>query len=328
MTVKTGLYTHDDCILHNPGAGHPERPERLIRVLEAMRSAYPAADSAPYEWRETPLGTQEQVLLGQEQSYWDHLCEVDAALTSDEDAPVNIDEDTLMSKGSLNAALYGVGGVCQGVDDILAGTYSNAFVLTRPPGHHALKHRPMGFCIMSTMAIAAKYALTKPGIKKVAIVDFDVHHGNGTEDIIKDDPNILFFSLHQEDIWPYVHHTNEGPFGTINNLGFGEKCDPALWHKAFEEIVLPKIDAQSPDFIFISAGFDAHKDDPPGEALFNDPPGRQLLTEEDFETMTKQILALAQKHCDSRVLSLLEGGYSPDILARCAVAHAKTLMDF
>lgn len=323
---KTALYTHDDCIKHNPGETHPERPLRLQRVLEEMRNNFPDQSPNRYQWITCPRGTEAQVMLGQTKEYWEHLQSVDQSLTSDGDAPVNIDEDTLMSAGSLNAALYGIGGACAGVDDLLSEKFRNAFVMTRPPGHHALPHRPMGFCVMGTIAIAAKYALQKEGIEKVAIVDFDVHHGNGTEDIVQDDPNILFFSLHQSDIWPYLHHTDQGPHGTINNLGFGEKCDAEEWHDAFDKIVVPKINDFAPDMIFISAGFDAHRDDPPGEALFNDPPGRQNLLEDDFNLMTKKILTLADQHSNGKVVSLLEGGYNPDILALCSVAHAKTLM--
>ena len=326
MPKKTALYHNDLAYKHFAGEGHPEKAERLTTVISALQQAFPEnVTNDNYEWLNAPIGKEEQVLLAHTQRYWDEVRKADASLTP-ESAPHSMDEDTYISFGSLEAVLTGVGGVCQAIDDVINEAYKNAFVVTRPPGHHALADRAMGFCLFGNPAIGAKYALNKPDINKVAIVDFDVHHGNGTEDIVKDDENILFFSLHQDNIWPYLHHTDQGPHGTINNIGFGKRCEPALWHKAFEGIVIPKIDAFGPDLILISAGFDGHRDDPPAEQLFNDPPGQQNLLEEDFESMTRNILKLADKHCYGRVVSLLEGGYNPEILASCSVSHAKTLI--
>ena len=324
---KTGLYHDDIALIHFAGDNHPEKALRLKSIIKEMRSTFPDDDSAnnSYIWMDTPVGTKEHILLAHDLAYWQHLKAVDSSL-SREDPPANLDEDTYLSYGSLNSVRSAVGGVCQAVNDVLSQRITNGFVVSRPPGHHARRDAAMGFCVFNNIAIAAKYALTQPNINRVAIVDFDVHHGNGTEDIVQDDPNILFFSLHQEDIWPYLHHTDQGPHGTINNLGMPPLCDPALWHDAFDHVVIPKIDIFEPDFIFISAGFDAHKDDPPAEQLFNDAPGRQNLVEADFDLMTKKILDAAYRHCHGRVVSLLEGGYNPDVLASCAVSHAKTLI--
>jgi acetoin utilization deacetylase AcuC-like enzyme len=228
----------------------------------------------------------------------------------------------------LDTALYGVGAACQAVDDIVDKKYRNAFCLTRPPGHHAIKNSSMGFCLFGNIAIAVKHALSKNGVNKVAIIDFDVHQGNGTEDLVKDDENILFFSIHQENSWPYQHHEDKGPHGIINNIAVPIKSDPSVYHAIFDELIIPALNEWQPDFVFISAGFDAHRDDPPQEdALFNDPPGRQMLLEEDFNTMTRKLMTIADQYADGRLVSIMEGGYNPDILAKCCVAHGKTLAD-
>ncbi len=321
---KTALYRNSNSLLHNTGKDHPERPERLSIVLDMLEKAYPQDTQNNVVWVNSPKGTREQVLLAHTQKYFEHLQEIDATL-QEGDAPHNVDEDTRISHGSFDSVLYGVGASCKAVDDVLAGIYRNAFCLVRPPGHHAVRNSSMGFCIFNNIAIAAKYALTQASVNNVAIIDFDVHHGNGTEDIVKDDPNILFFSIHQEDLWPYQHHSDKGKFNNIRNIAVPVQCNPEVWHELFDSEIIPTLSKWKPDFIFISAGFDAHQDDSPKDALFNDQPGRQLLLENDFDLITKKIMSVADTHCQGHVVSVLEGGYNPDILAKCCVSHTHTL---
>lgn len=329
MTAQTGLYTNELCAGHDTGERHPEKPLRLQKILALMEQEFPRDASKPYnaQWETSPLAQNDHILLAHTNEYLSKVQGINAAFTNDTDH-VNLDEDTIMSAGSLNAALYGVGGTCQAVDDVLAGTYRNAFSIARPPGHHATKLGSMGFCVFNQIAIGALYALQKETINKVAIIDFDVHQGNGTEDIVQDNPDILFFSIHQEETWPYMHHEDKGLHGTINNYAMAPKSDPALYQTIFDDKILPRLHDWQPDMIFISAGFDAHKDDPPEAQLFNDPPGRQLLLEEDFSTMTRKLMDIAAQYSQDRLVSVLEGGYNPDILARCCVDHAKTLMNY
>lgn len=324
MSDKTAFYTHEDCLLHYAGESHPESPKRLDAVLKAMKKAFPDAHDKT-NWVTANIGTREHILLAHDEAYWNTLTAKVSSL-SEGDAPINIDEDTRISHGSLDSALYGVGAACQAVDDIMDGKYRNAFCLTRPPGHHAVKNSSMGFCLFGNIAIAAKHALTKDGINKVAIIDFDVHQGNGTEDLVKDDPNILFISIHQENSWPYQHHEDSGPHGTIHNIEVPILSDPSVYHKLFDERIIPALHDWQPDFVFISAGFDAHREDPPQEdALFNDPPGRQSLTEEDFDLLTAKLMQIADKYAAGRLISVMEGGYNPAVLARCCVALGRTL---
>lgn len=326
MARKTALYTHADMVSHNPGEGHPECPERLTKAISAIKEAMPA-DTHGIEWVTPTLADEQHVLIGHTKSYWDKLVDISRDL-NEADAPVYVDEDTKISSGSFDAARYGVGAGCQAIDAVHDQTYQNAFIMTRPPGHHAKQDTSMGFCLFGNVGIAAKYALTKNNVRKVAIVDFDVHKGNGTEDIVQDNPDILFFSIHQQALWPYEDHDNKGPHGTINNIEIPEDSDPALYHQIFDERIIPTLHAWQPDFLIISAGFDAHKDDAPkGDALFNDPPGRQRLQESDFNIMTQKLMSIAGTYAQGRVVSFLEGGYNTDVLAKCCVEHVRTLLE-
>lgn len=320
----TALYTHDDCLNHKTGDTHPESPARLQRILETLRVHFPDGEGVVH-WKDAPLAEDTHILYAHDPAYLARLKTVAAEIAGGPSLR-NTDEDTIMSEGSLKAALRGVGGACQAVDDVHAGLYKNAFVITRPPGHHALKDNSMGFCFFGTAALAAFHALQKADVKRVVIVDFDVHHGNGTQDLILDEPGITLFSLHQGDIWPYQGPASDtGKLGNIHNIPMEEHAAPAAYHKIFEERILPEIARIAPDFIIISAGFDAHKDDPPKGQLFNDPPGRQDLTENDFNWMTSALLGAADQLCGGRVISVLEGGYNVDVLAQCCLEHVRTL---
>ncbi len=312
-------------MLHNPGEGHPESPARLKTVLAELEKNFPK--SGPVLWKEAPLGTDAQVLYCHSPQYLEKLKEIVSG-QGPTSAPAKTDVDTSVSAGSLKAALRGVGAICQAVDDVGAGSINNAFCAIRPPGHHALKNTSMGFCLFGNVAIGAFHALKKPGIKRVVIVDFDVHHGNGTQALVENSTDILFFSTHQKTLWPYEPESDasvRGVAGNIRNFPVPEKSDTQVYRDIFIQRILPEIISFKPDFIFISAGFDAHRDDPPKENLFNDPPGRQLLVEEDFDWMTKQLLDAAQKCCGGRLVSILEGGYNTPVLTKCCVSHVKTL---
>lgn len=326
MTLKTAVYAHEACLLHDTGKGHPESPLRLKAVLNKLRDAFPVSGHEKVEWVSVPKGTDDQVHLVHGRAYLESLKDADTKLALEPDLKHRPDEDTVMSAGSLDAALYGVGAVCKAVDQVYDGHFRNAFCLVRPPGHHALKGSSMGFCLFGNVAIAAKHALLKENVHKVAIVDFDVHQGNGTENLVADNRNIHLFSIHEENSWPYQHHENPGPFGNLHNISIPRLYDADRYRGVFEERVLKKLHEMKPDFILISAGFDAHKDDPPAEeALFNDPPGRQSLSEEDFALMTKELISIADSYANGHLVSILEGGYNPEVLASCCLAHLNAL---
>ncbi|MEZ0262627.1 MAG: histone deacetylase family protein [Alphaproteobacteria bacterium] len=326
--TKTAIYTHADCFLHNPGEGHPESPTRLKDILDLLQKTYPKEGGA-VEWKEAQLGTDAQVLYCHDAEYLARVKKIVGGLDA-KSAPANTDVDTRVSEGSLRAAMRGVGAACQAVDDVYNGKVRRAFCAVRPPGHHALTSTSMGFCLFGNVAIAAFHALQKPDVKRVAIIDFDVHHGNGTQELVEKDPRILFFSTHQKPLWPYQPDSEpevRGASGNIRNFPVPERADTSVHYDIWKKHIIPEIEAFKPDFIFLSAGFDAHRDDPPKENLFNDPPGRQMLVEKDFDWMTQQLLATAEKCCKGRFVSVLEGGYNTKVLASCCVSHVKTLAE-
>ncbi len=324
--TTTAIYTHADCFLHNPGEGHPESPTRLKDILAALETEFPK--NGTVQWKEAPMGTDAQVLYCHTPEHLARIKQIVAGQTATS-APANTDVDTRVSEGSLKAALRGVGAGCQAVDDVYAGKVNRAFCAVRPPGHHALKNTSMGFCLFGNVAIAGFHALTKPGIERVAIIDFDVHHGNGTQELVEHNPKILFFSTHQKPLWPYQpesESTVRGAVGNIRNFPVPEKCDTQVHYDIFTKQIVPELLAFKPDFVILSAGFDAHRDDPPAESnLFNDPPGRQMLVEKDFDWMTAQLLDVAEKTAKGRFVSMLEGGYNTKVLASSCLSHMRTL---
>lgn len=325
--TKTAIYSHADCFGHSAGDGHPESPKRLHEIIAALESAFPRGGAAA-EWKEGAMGTDEQVLYAHTPGHLQRMKETIAAMKNGA-APVKVDVDTAVSAGSWNAAMRGVGMVCQAVDDVYSGAAKRAFCILRPPGHHALKDASMGFCLFGNVAIAAKHALTKPGVARVAVLDFDVHHGNGTQDIVETDPRILFYSIQQEPLWPYTDDAKaeaRGQADNIRNFQVPVKSDPSVYRDIFTNHIIPEMVAFNPDFVILSAGFDAHRDDPPQEEkLFNDQPGRQMLTEPDFDWMTQQLIDVAEKCAQGRFVSVLEGGYNVKVLASCCLSHVKTL---
>lgn len=301
--MTTALITHPDCLDHITPAGHPERVARLEAVLKALQG---------FELLrvEAPLADDEDLLRVHPQSHLDRIASAPRGA---------LDADTFMSEGSHRAARRAAGANVLAVDMVMAGEADNAFAAIRPPGHHAERETPMGFCLFGNVAIAAKRLLDHHGLSRVAIVDFDVHHGNGTQDLLWDEARVLFASTHQMPLYPGSGAATErGAHGNILNVPLEAGTGGAAFRSVIERQVLPAIDDFAPEFILISAGFDAHAADP--LANLN-------LREADFAWVTGAICDLADTHCGGRVVSTLEGGYDLEALAASAAAHVNVLME-
>ena len=304
--MPTALITHSDCLQHINPQGHPEQVARLEHVLAALAGKSLVRVDAP-------LAEDAHLLRVHPKA---HIDAIRAAAPAS--GLVLLDADTSMSPGSLAAALRAAGGAVHAVDMVMAGDVRNAFVACRPPGHHAEKTTPMGFCLFGNVAIAAKHALEHHGLGRVAIVDFDVHHGNGTQDLCQDDPRILFCSTHQMPLFPGTGQPSEtGCDGNVVNVALPEGAGSTAFRQVMEGQVLPAVDAFAPEMVFISAGFDAHRADPLA--------GLDLV-EGDFAWATRRICDLAGYHAGGRVVSSLEGGYDLKALAASAAAHVDALM--
>ena len=307
--MTTLLYTHAACLNHDTGDYHPERPDRLRAVLAALDGP----EFAALQRREAPRVAIDDILRVHPQAYFEALME--AIPTS---GHVGIDADTIVSPGSGEAALRAAGAVTAAVDAIMAGEATNAFCAVRPPGHHAEPNRPMGFCLFNNVAIGALRAHEAHGCERVAVIDFDVHHGNGTQARFESDPRLFYASTHQWPLYPGTGARDErGAAGNIVNVPLPANAGPADFRFAVAELVLPAIEEFRPDFLFISAGFDAHTRDPlAGLNLF----------EEDYAWITAKLTEIASRHCDGRIVSVLEGGYDLEALAESAAAHVDVLM--
>ena len=304
--MTTALITHSDCLEHVTPEGHPEQVARLREVVKAL-------DGKAVVRVDAPMGTDEHVLLCHPAS---HLNAVKSA--APETGIVQLDADTWMSPGSLTAGFRAVGGAVKAVDMVLDGEVQNAFVATRPPGHHAEKTSAMGFCLFGNVAIAARHALEIHGLKRVAIVDFDVHHGNGTQDLLWDEARTLFVSTHQMPLYPGTGAQHEqGAHGQITNIPLSEGTDGSLYRKIMANRIIPLVEAFEPELLILSAGFDAHKDDPLAGIA---------LSTEDFVWITRELAGLAGRICDGRVVSCLEGGYNLPALAASAALHVDELI--
>ncbi len=267
----------------------------------------------PLERDIAPMGSLEDIARAHPMSYVDQL-----HVLSPSEGIARVDADTTMSPGTWEAALRGVGGACRAVDEVVTRKVSNAFSASRPPGHHAERERAMGFCFFNNAAIAARYAQSVHGLERVAIIDFDVHHGNGTQDIFWSDPTVMYCSTHQMPLYPGSGAADEtGEANTIVNVPLMPGANGTVFKEALEVAILPRLDGFEPDLVIISAGFDAHH---------RDPLGGLNLTEGDFAWATRQLMNVAEKHCDGLVVSVLEGGYDLEGLARSAAAHVLTLM--
>lgn len=305
--MTTAFYSHPDCLSHDTPPDLPEQVARVQRIEEAVRDF-------PLDRRLAPLCEDADILLCHPQRYLDHITS-----SVPETGRVALEEETFLSPGSLAAARRAVGGGIAAIEAVLAGEVKNAFVACRPPGHHAEAETPMGFCIFGNVAIAARHAMERHGLTRVAIVDFDVHHGNGTQALLWDEPRALFFSSQEHPQWPGTGAEDErGAHDQIVNLRLPTGTGGAEMRAAYAEKVMTRIDAFAPELILISAGFDAHQADPLAGLNW---------TEEDYVWITHQLCDLADKHCQGRVVSTLEGGYDLTALAASAAAHVQVLLE-
>jgi acetoin utilization deacetylase AcuC-like enzyme len=307
--MTTRLYEHTIFLEHETPPGHPERIDRLRSLNVALEHPF----FATLDRKPAPQANEDAVLLAHPEA---HLFSVMRQIP--EEGIHQIEADTYASPKSLQAALTGIGGAMAAVDDVFSGTADNAFVACRPPGHHAEKQTAMGFCLFNNVAIAARHAQKVHGAERIAIVDWDVHHGNGTQDIFWDDPNVLFCSTHQMPLYPGSGAKNEtGAHNTIVNAPLSANDGSDHFREAFRSRVLKAVDDFSPDLILVSAGFDAHHRDP--LAQIN-------LVGEDFDWATAKLMELADKHAGNRLVSVLEGGYDLEGLAESAGMHILRLM--
>ena len=299
------VFSHADGLLHQTPEGHPERVDRLHAVEQGL-------DGLAVTRRDCPLGDWSDILRAHDAGYVDRIRQ-----TAPVSGQVQIDPDTWMSPGTLNAALRAVGGVCAAVDAVLSGEAPCAFVATRPPGHHAERDRSMGFCLFGNIAIAALRALDHHGLERVAIVDFDVHHGNGTQDILWNEKRCLFVSSQQMPLWPGTGEPHEkGAHGQILNLPLAPASGGKAMRQAYQDQVFPALRAFAPQLLLISAGFDAHERDPLGSLGW---------TTADYRWLTENLLQIADETAQGRVVSILEGGYDLQALTEAVAAHVGVL---
>jgi acetoin utilization deacetylase AcuC-like enzyme len=304
------VFSHASCLNHVTPPGHPERVDRYEAVMRALAAdRFDALDR-----RAAPMGEMADILRCHPQSYIDL---VEGAVP--QAGSRALDPDTHLSAGSWEPVLRAVGGCSAAVDAVLAGAAGNAFVAMRPPGHHAETARAMGFCLFGNVAIAAKRALEVHGLGRVAVVDFDVHHGNGTQDLLWTEERALFGSSHQMPLWPGTGAVSEtGAHGNIVNAPLAPWTGGAEMRRAYDDVILPRVAEFEPELILVSAGFDAHAADPLAQLNW---------TTEDFTWVTRRICEVADEVCGGRVVSTLEGGYDLDALAACVAAHVDVLME-
>jgi acetoin utilization deacetylase AcuC-like enzyme len=307
--VSVLLLTHRACLHHDPGPHHPECPDRLRSVLQALD----AGEFAELIRDQAPQATREQLMRVHPENYVDAIL----AIRPEPDERVALDGDTLMSWGSAEAALRAAGAAVAAVDAVMKGEFRRAFCATRPPGHHCEPARPMGFCLFANAAVAARHAQAVHGAARVAVVDFDVHHGNGTQACFETEPSLFYASSHQWPLYPGTGDVNETGVGNILNVTLPPGADGAAFRAAWGEQIIPALDEFDPDLLVISAGFDAHAADPLAQLR---------VREADFAWVTEALCAMADRRCGGKVVSLLEGGYDLEALGRSAAAHVRALM--
>ncbi len=307
--MTTALITHPACLEHSPPPGHPERVERLKAVLDALGSQ----QFSGLQREEAPRAELAELALVHAKNYIVAMLE----LVPTQGYAV-VDADTVLSPGSGDAALRAAGSAVHGVNLVMQGAVKNAFCAVRPPGHHAEPNQAMGFCMFNNIVVGAQYARSVYGLKRVAVVDFDVHHGNGTQAAFATDANLFYASTHQMPLYPGTGFAREKGVGNILNCPLSPGAGSREFRASISDSVLPALDKFRPEFIFISAGFDAHRADPLANIELED---------EDFSWVTKELCALAARLCSGRVVSALEGGYDLDALASASRAHVKALME-
>jgi acetoin utilization deacetylase AcuC-like enzyme len=306
--VKTLYYSHPDFLFHETGPGHPECANRLRSIEKALTNL----EFSSLIRQSPPLGTEQQIRLIHPQFH------IDAILDAiPEQGNHYLDQDTVLSPGSGQAALRAVGAVCDAVDKVLSGSADNAFCAIRPPGHHAEPELAMGFCLFNNIAIAANYARQHYQLERIAIVDFDVHHGNGTQAAFYNQPNVLYASSHQMPHYPGTGYPTETGVGNIINVPLAAGDSGVEFRQKYNRIIFPALKSFKPDLLLISAGFDAHKDDPLASIS---------LVEDDFKWITQELMTIADSCCKGRIISALEGGYNLNALAASVAIHVKTLM--
>jgi len=314
---KTGYFTHPACRQHEMGQGHPECPERLDAIEDRLLMS--GLDIA-LERREAAPAPLADIELAHARMFVASLRGLSDGLRDEIDAGgpqhAQVDPDTAINMHTWDAALGAAGAAIAATDAVIAGELENAFCAVRPPGHHACRSQAMGFCFFNNVAVAAKYALQRHGLKRVAIVDFDVHHGNGTEDIVAGDPRILMVSFYQHPFYPYGGSRSNA--GNLVNLPVPAYTKGPEVRELVEHGWIPRLEDHRPEMIFISAGFDAHREDDMGQ---------MGLVEQDYAWITQRIKDVARRHAGGRIVSCLEGGYNLSALGRSVEAHLRVLAD-
>jgi acetoin utilization deacetylase AcuC-like enzyme len=299
------VFTHAACLAHDTGPGHAERPQRLGAVIEALREGFDDID-----WREAPRASRGQLLRVHDEAL------LDAVLESRSSQRIALDPDTVLSPASAEAALRAAGAAVAAVDAVMSGEAATVFCAVRPPGHHATRAAPMGFCLFNNAAVGAAHALDRHGLARVSIVDFDVHHGNGTQDIFEAEPRVQYLSSHQSPLYPETGHAHERGVGNVLNAPLPPGTGSRGFRAAWEDLLLPALDAFRPQLLLVSAGFDAH---------WRDPLAQLQLDADDYAWLTGELRRLADRHAAGRLVSTLEGGYDLQALRECSAAHVAAL---
>ena len=314
---KTGYFTHRDCWKHDMGGGHPECPERLDAIEDRLLLT---GVGDALERCDVPLATLEQITRAHSVAHLEHLESLSQRLIEDNPAggPTHamLDPDTVLMRYTVLAARRAAGAAVAATDAVMSGQLENAFCAVRPPGHHAEREQAMGFCFLNNVAIAARHALEVHGLERVAVVDFDVHHGNGTENILANDPRVLMVGFFQHPFYPFSNVDH--PASNMLNLPVPAYTKGMDVRELIDMMWLPRLEEFKPQMIFVSAGFDAHRDDEMGQLRLN---------ENDFAWITERVREVARRHAHGRIVSLLEGGYNLDALAQSVEAHIRVLAD-